>query len=192
VQRLEGKGHSNAVVSLAICGDMLVSCGLDDTLKTSSLASFSVTSDGVPLGGAPSGMALSSDGTLCVVATNKAILVLSKSGAAWAQASSIPITFSAQGVAISPNKSEVLVACDDNQIRTYAVQGTALVAGPALTQHKSPVTCVGYSPCGKYLASTDAVTPPSSPAPPSPPSPRAIIARFQAQVACVASTGRAL
>lgn len=151
-------------MDLAVCGDMLLSCGLDDTLRMSSLSTFSVSGDGVPLGGAPSGLALANDGSLCVVATNKAILVLSKSGASWAQSSSMPITFSAQGVAISPNKSEVAVACDDNQIRTYALNGANLVAGAVLTQHKSPVTCVGYSPCGKFMASADAVTITSSPA----------------------------
>jgi hypothetical protein len=159
-QGLAGKGHTNAVVDLAVCGDMLVSCGLDDTLRVSSLSSFSVTGDGIPLGGAPSGLALANDGSLCVVTTNKAIVVLSKSGPGFAQGSSTPVSFSAQGVAISPNMSEVAVACDDNQIRTYALNGTALVAGAALTQHKSPVTCVAYSPCGKLMASADAVTMP--------------------------------
>jgi hypothetical protein len=33
-QGLEGKGHTNAVVDLAVSGDMLVSCALDDTLRT--------------------------------------------------------------------------------------------------------------------------------------------------------------
>ena len=42
-QALEGKGHTNAVVDLAISGDMLVSCGLDDTLRTVSLSNFAIT-----------------------------------------------------------------------------------------------------------------------------------------------------
>ena len=65
-QGLAGKGHTNAVVDLAVCGDMLVSCGLDDTLRVSSLSSFSVTGDGIPLGGAPSGLALANGGLVVV------------------------------------------------------------------------------------------------------------------------------
>ena len=160
MQALEGKGHTNAVVDLAVSGDMLVSCGLDDMLRTVSLSSFSVTGDGVALGGAPSGMALSTDGTICVVTTNKAIIVLSKQGAGWMQGSSTAITFGALGVALSPSKSEVAVACDDNQIRIYTLNGTSLSAAAPLTQHKNAVTRVGYSPCGKFMASADVVSRP--------------------------------
>ena len=155
-QALAGKAHTNAVIALAVAGDMLVSCGLDDTLRAYSLASFSPAGDAVALGGAPSGLALAPDGSVCVVTTNKAILVLTRQGTGWAQASTTAITFGALGVAIAPNKTEVVVACDDNQLRVYALAGTALSPSPALTQHKSAVTCVGYSPCGRLLASADA------------------------------------
>ena len=155
-QALAGKAHTNAVIALAVAGDMLVSCGLDDTLRAYSLASFSPAGDAVALGGAPSGLALAPDGSVCVVTTNKAILVLTRQGTGWAQASTTAITFGALGVAMAPNKTEVVVACDDNQLRVYALAGTALSPSPALTQHKSAVTCVGYSPCGRLLASADA------------------------------------
>ena len=85
-QALAGKAHTNAVIALAVAGDMLVSCGLDDTLRAYSLASFSPAGDAVALGGAPSGLALAPDGSVCVVTTNKAILVLTRQGTGWAQA----------------------------------------------------------------------------------------------------------
>jgi len=102
-------------------------------------------------------MALSTDGTICVVTTNKAVIVFSKQAAGWVQGSSTAITFGALGVALSPSKSEVAVACDDNQIRIYTVNGTSLAPAAPLTQHKNAVTRVGYSPCGNFMASADVV-----------------------------------
>jgi hypothetical protein len=55
------------------------------------------------LGGQPRGMAVAGDGTVAAVATDKAVLLVRRSGAAWRVASSTPAAFGAQSVALSPD-----------------------------------------------------------------------------------------
>lgn len=38
----QGKWHTNAIADHAICGDTLVSCGLDDTFRTADLSKMEV------------------------------------------------------------------------------------------------------------------------------------------------------
>lgn len=154
---LMGKGHTNAVVELIITQGKLLSCGMDDTLRVSTLGDMQYTPESLPLGAQPSGMSLSRDGCLLLVSTSKAVHVLrGQGGAGWKVASTTSVVFAAMSVSISPDACEVAVGGDDNAIHIYSLAGDKLTAGPVMNQHPSAVTKVAYSPCGKYLASGDA------------------------------------
>jgi len=152
---LEGKGHSNGIVDMAVLGTTLVSCGLDDTLRVATLNDAKYTGEVLALGGQPRGMAVAADGTLAAVATDKAVLLLRRSGAAWRVASSTAAAFGAPSVALSPSKQTVAVGGDDRAVHVYTVSGDALVPGPVLARHAGVVTKVAFSPCGTMLASGD-------------------------------------
>eukprot|EP00960_Hanusia_phi_P031002 749015-Hanusia_phi.AAC.3 len=125
-QSLQGKWHTNAIADHAICGDVLVSCGLDDTFRTADLSKMEVVGEGLSLGGQPTGLSVSSDGQLCVIATNKALLCVRKQvessppppnapdttqGASWKIASTTPISFGASGISLSPAQNEADYHC---------------------------------------------------------------------------------
>jgi len=154
-QSLQGKWHTNAIADHAICGDVLVSCGLDDTFRTADLSKMEVVGEGLSLGGQPTGLSVSSDGQLCVIATNKALLCVRKQGASWKIASTTPISFGASGISLSPAQNEVAVACEDNKIRIFSLSGDKLAPVQELSEHHGSVTKVAYSPCGRMLASGD-------------------------------------
>ena len=99
--------------------------------------------ESLSLGGQPSGLSLSNDGQLCVIATNKALLCVRKQvsslslscsvylthpylnhptqGTAWKIASSTPISFGASGVSLSPAQNEA----DESTPRQDQLMGKA-------------------------------------------------------------------
>mmetsp|Transcript_45263 Transcript_45263/g.107941 ORF Transcript_45263/g.107941 Transcript_45263/m.107941 type:complete len:609 (+) Transcript_45263:50-1876(+) len=155
-QGAKGKGHTNGVVDISIAGDSIVSVALDDTLRVTSLASMEVKGDALALGGQPSALALSKDGAVAVVVTNKALLVLKAAGGSFTLASSTPVSYAASSVSLSPNGAEVAVGGDDKGVHLYALAGDKVTAGEVLAGHNAGVTRVAYSPCGAMIASGDA------------------------------------
>mmetsp|Transcript_35275 Transcript_35275/g.70550 ORF Transcript_35275/g.70550 Transcript_35275/m.70550 type:complete len:176 (-) Transcript_35275:342-869(-) len=141
---------------MAVVGDEVLTCGLDDTLRRTSLELMEAAPDALALGGQPLGMAVAPGGTTVVVATSKGLVVVQREGAGWKVAGqTAPSGWSATSVAVSAS-GEVAVGGDDSKVHLYTLSGAALSPGPALEAHPKPITKVAYSPDGKRLASTDA------------------------------------
>jgi WD40 repeat protein len=120
VQRCSGKGHTNGIVALAVAGDNVLSVAIDDTARLTPAASpggFTYTDQLAALGATPKAVAVSprNPGTAIAI-TAKAMVVLD----AGKVTATVPLTFPASCVSISPDGVTVAVGAEDNKVTIQA------------------------------------------------------------------------
>jgi WD40 repeat protein len=147
-----GTGHSNQVEQLVIQGKNLVSCAMDNTVRLTSLdtltygASVGVSSPGT-------GVAAAKKSDLVVVSTLASVCLL-RGGKL---VSTLEVKYNPTCVALSVSETEVAVGGkQDNAIHIYTIAGDSLAEKTVIKEGiRGGLTCLTYSPNGKFLASAD-------------------------------------
>lgn len=128
-----------------------MSCGLDDTVRTTSLASHVIGDNVFKAESQPKAFASAARGGLSVVALNDQLVVL-RDGA---KVSSLAVKYQPVSVALSVDGSQVAVGATD-AIHLYTFAGSDLVAFKELTgTNRNQISALAYSPDGAYLAAAD-------------------------------------
>lgn len=149
---VKGKAHTNQVQMLVPKGtDELLSIGLDDQLKTISLANMEYSSS-QGLVSQPRGLDVSKDGSLVVIACFNHIVVMLDGEVA----NTMDVDFEPTSVSIHPSKSEFAVGGSlDQLLHVYALASGGNFEEKKSLKHDGAVTAVGYSGNGSYLAAGD-------------------------------------
>ncbi|KAJ2954901.1 hypothetical protein O0L34_g3224 [Tuta absoluta] len=151
-----GQGHGNQVNGMSASQHgALLTCGIDDTLRTAKpQAEDDVPTylpEGLPLGSQPRAMDHIVDTDTTIVATVKELAVV----LGGSKQSSVPLDFEPTCVTIDPKSRHVAVGGTDNKVHIYTLDIRTLTPSVEL-QHLGPVTHARFSPDGKYLAACDA------------------------------------
>jgi len=142
--------HVGQVVGIAITKDSLVTVGSgDQNVRISDLKDPSKITHSSHLGATP--LALASNGDLCVCTTKNADLVVISKGAVLG--TSKLKTACTQGLAISPDGSEVLVAAAKGHVvNRYNIKSNGSVEYVGDLHPEEKIVSIAFSPCGKYIA----------------------------------------
>ena len=142
--------HVGQVVGMALTKDSLVTVGSgDQNVRISDLKDPSKITHFSHLGATP--LALASNGDVCVCTTKNADLVVISKGAVLG--TSKLKTACTQGLAISPDGSEVVVAAAKGHVvNRYKIKSNGSVEYVGDLQPEEKVLTIAYSPCGKYIA----------------------------------------
>ena len=150
--RCSGSPHTNQVADMTIDSNNLYSCGLDDTIRVTSLKSNEVTND-VKMDSQPRGIALVRDQSLLVVAGFEDVSLLKTSGD---KVFKLSVKFEPNCVDAHPSNGHVAVGGDkDSKVHVYQLDSSSLSEIKHM-DHRDSVTDVKYSPDGNYLAACDA------------------------------------
>jgi len=144
----KGAGHTNAVKSIVLQGDNIITCGLDDTVRITSASTLTYNVS-IKVEGVPAGVAVAGDVVVCGHSNGVAVI---KNNAI---ASSLSVSYRPQAIAISPDGKQVAVGGEDMNIHLYAVSGNNLTEDGVLKGHRGILTRLDYSPDGKWLTSAD-------------------------------------
>lgn len=150
--KVSGVSHSNQVSDMTIDGKNIYSAGLDDTVRTMSLASNEYMSQ-IKMDSQPRGIACVKDKNCLLVAGFSDLTVLSTSGT---KESVTPVKYEPACVHVHPSNGDVAVGGGkDSKVHIYSLSGSNLVPKKEL-DHRDAITDVKYSPDGTYLAASDA------------------------------------
>lgn len=147
----KGQGHKNQVTDMVLCGDNLVTCSMDDTVRLTPVQTLEYGSHSVGMGSQPTGIACGKD-SLTIVACLKEIAVLREGNPVF----SLPVDFEPQCAAVHPGQTEVAVGGKTNEIFVYTLEDNTLVQKTSISlSHVNLVCDLAYSSDGAYLASAD-------------------------------------
>jgi len=158
---IQGKGHTNAIKRLALQkgggAGQLVSASLDDSIRVTPLDKLHFdSSHAFPLDGPPAGVAVGHHNhDLIVTASNKSVFVITYKNGSFTSIKKETPTLSAQAVALSTDDKLIAVGSENNNIHLFAIKGNEIVEDAVLKAHRGPITRLDFSPCGKFLASSD-------------------------------------
>ncbi|XP_053724204.1 WD repeat-containing protein 1 [Synchiropus splendidus] len=145
-----GKGHSNQVSKMAVVGDELVTCGMDDTVRFTNLHKKEYSaSDVVKMDSVPKHVSASGGLSLAVCLEQVVLLKDKKKVFTLDKLGYVP-----EVGAIQPGGSTAAVGGADGIIRLYSIQGTSLKEDKTLAMDGA-ITDMAYSDNGAYLAATD-------------------------------------
>ncbi|XP_059472949.1 actin-interacting protein 1 isoform X1 [Neocloeon triangulifer] len=147
--RMSGTGHGNQINGMRATDSTLLTCGIDDSLKTINIESKQYLPADVKLGSQPRGMDVK--GSTVVVGCIKDVSVVEGGR----KVSSLPVDYEPSSVSINQSTGDVAVGGSaDNSVHIYSLNGTNLAEKLTL-EHLGPVTDCSYSPDGQYLVACD-------------------------------------
>ena len=152
-ERCDGPTHSNQVASMTLDQTSLYTCGLDDFVRISSLATSECVNS-VKMDSQPRDIALVKDRSILVVAGFEDVAVISTSGN---KLSRLPVKFEPNCVDTHPSGSDCAVGGNkDSSVHVFSIDAGNNLTAKKQLEHREAVTDVAYSPDGTYLAACDA------------------------------------
>ncbi|XP_045189751.1 WD repeat-containing protein 1-like [Mercenaria mercenaria] len=144
---ISGKGHSNQVTDMAVAGDWLISIGLDDVVRYTSISSNEYDSNASKLPSQPKTLAALPNG-IAVITCIEHIVVVDKGDIMFEQA----VKFGPISVDIHPGQTRVAFG-GSKEIHIFELDGTSLKGMKRIEcDINDDWTCVRFSPDGAYLA----------------------------------------
>ncbi|XP_005098277.1 actin-interacting protein 1 [Aplysia californica] len=141
---IKGKGHTNQVMDLALGGDVLVSVGIDDTVRFTPTGSGEYSGDSVKLESQPRSVDFKEN--VVVIACLRHVLVFDASGR---KLSSLQVEYEGLSVSINPGATQVAVG-SKTRIHIYELSNGTLTE--IRSEAAQEVAALSYSPDGAYLA----------------------------------------
>jgi WD40 repeat protein len=148
-EEMVGKGHTNQVNKIHIQGGNLITCAMDDSVRTTPLKTREY-GHAVGLDSTPADIAVGKKGDLIVAVIVDAIVVLRGGKVANVH----KVKYQPTSVGLSGDDATVAVGGKDNLVRLYSLSGDKLSDGAVLTGHKGAITVSTFGPDGK-LATAD-------------------------------------
>lgn len=150
-EEVKGTGHSGSIIDMDVSSDgsKFVTVGIDDTYMINDPLAFG---NSTALGGQPAGVAASkSTPGLSYVVTKALKLLVIQNGSI---KSSTDLPWKPTALAVSFKDDEIAIAGETKLIlMSLGPDGAKLKS--SLDKHTEEITCLTYSPCGKYFISAD-------------------------------------
>ncbi|XP_026681166.1 actin-interacting protein 1 isoform X2 [Diaphorina citri] len=147
--RVQGAGHGNQINGMKATGELLYTCGIDDTIKQVDLSSNAYSGPEVKLGSQPRGLDI--DENTLVTVTVKQISIVENG----AKVSSLPIDYEPSSISLDHEHGLVAVGGADSKVHIYELNNKSL-SPKAELDHLGPVTDCSFSPSNEYLVASDA------------------------------------
>ncbi|KAG8453507.1 hypothetical protein GDO86_000219 [Hymenochirus boettgeri] len=149
-----GKGHTNKVCGMDMDGSsQLISCGMDDTVRYTSLVSREYSSsDCLKLDMQPKSISVGSGGYVVTICIGQITLLKDKKKVFVIDS----LSYEPEVVAIHKGSNTVAVGGADGKVHLYSIQGNSLKDEGKTLSAKGPVTDMAYSHDGAFLAVSDA------------------------------------
>lgn len=152
--RISGEQHTNQVQDMSSANDLILTCGLDDTIRAidPKTNQYSTSFTPIKLSVQPKGIASVHGSNQIVVAGVNELLVLDGQQ----QKSSLKIKFEASSVDVHPSLREAAIGGQsDNKVHIFKIEDNGQLTEVKILDHRGGVTSVKYSPDGTYLAAAD-------------------------------------
>ncbi|XP_063903867.1 actin-interacting protein 1 [Zophobas morio] len=149
--RIEGVGHGNQINGMRVHGNVLYTCGIDDSLKQIDIEGNTYKGQDLKLGSQPRGMDVFKEQNIVVTASVNEITVAQDNR----KASTVKVSYEPTSVSTSPRGHVAVGGASDNKVHLYELKGTQLEPMKEL-DHLGGVTDVAYSPDDNYLVACDA------------------------------------
>ncbi|KAK0140901.1 WD repeat-containing protein 1 [Merluccius polli] len=148
-----GKGHTNQVNKMVVDeSDQLVSCGMDDTVRFTSLQTKQYSaSDVVKLDSQPKCVSIAPGGITLVVCIDLVVLLKDKKKVFTLE----NMDYEPETGAVHPGGTTAVVGGSDGKVRLYSVQGSSLKDEGRTLDATGRITSMAFSNDGAYLAVTD-------------------------------------
>lgn len=148
--RVGGAGHGNQINGIRSNGDIVYTCGIDDSLRQINVEGNTYTDVVVKLNCQPRGLDVLREQNIAILGCQRDITVVQDNKKLF----SVPIKYEASSVSINPDTLDVAVGGDDSKVHVYTLAGNQLNAKVDL-DHLGAITDVAYSPDNKYLVACD-------------------------------------
>lgn len=144
---VEGKGHTNQVTDMVVAGDWLITIGMDDTIRFTSLSKNEYDSDACKLPSQPNGVATLPSGVAVITCVNH-LVVVDRGNIMFQQ----EVKFGPTCVDIHSGGTTVAFGAKGD-VHIFELNGTSL-KGIKRIEMGDDVTGVQFSPDGAYLTAT--------------------------------------
>lgn len=148
--RVGGAGHGNQINGIRSNGDIVYTCGIDDSLRQINVEGNTYTDVVVKLNCQPRGLDVLREQNIAIVGCQRDITIVQDNKKLF----SLPIKYEASSVSINPDTLDVAVGGDDSKVHVYTLADNKLTAKVDL-DHLGAITDVSYSPDNKYLVACD-------------------------------------
>lgn len=143
-------GHKNQVTDMKVNENQLVTCGMDDTVRFTSLETQEYGPDFVGMDSQPKSVAVGKNGLAIVPCTNEIVVIQNGK-----KVSSLKANYEPASAAVHPGQTEVAVGGgNDERIHIFNLENDTLVE-KKIAKVRGTVCDLAYSPDGAFLASAD-------------------------------------
>lgn len=148
--RVAGIGHGNQINGIRSAGDVIYTCGIDDSLREISVEGNTYTDTVVKLNCQPRGLDVLREQGIVICACQRDVTIVKDKKKQF----SLPIKYESSCVSANPETLDVAVGGDDSKVHVYTLNGDQLNVKADL-EHLGAITDVAYSPDNKFLAACD-------------------------------------